>query len=519
MSKQDVKSIEQKTEEENGAYKWIVLGVVLIGAFMAILDTSIVNIALAEMMSVFGVTYEEIDWVVTAYLLSMGVIQPITGYLSNNFGAKRMYIFSLIVFTIGSALCGMAWSRESMIFFRIIQAIGGGMIMPISNTIIYQVFPLEERGMALGIWGIAAMAAPAIGPTLGGYIVQNLNWRVIFTINIPIGIIGVVLAGILLKETEIIPSKKFDFIGFITASIGFASVLYALSEASSKGWDEAYVLAILAVGILMLILFVINELQITEPLIDLRIFKKRNFTFSMISVFFVTIGLYGGIFLLPLYLQNIRGYTALQTGLLLMPIAIVTGIMMPIAGWLFDRIGARPLALTGISLMVFSMYKLHGLNLVVSSWYIQFWMIIRAIGLGLTMMPVTTAALNAISEPKMAQAAATRSLVTRVAGSFGLAILSPQLEHRRIFHFNKLANGLKQGEAIVSQTLNKLQHGILVNGNAVEHLQQKALVMLYGNISKQAMANAFGDTFLLVAVFCSLGLIPALFIEKHPDKN
>ena len=241
-------------------YKWTALAVTTIGGFMAILDTSIVNVALPHMMSAFSVNTDSAEWIITAYMLSMGCVQPATGYLCDRFGTKSMYLFSLLVFTIGSALCGMAWSNASMITFRVLQAIGGGMIMPVTMALIYLVFEEHERNMALGIWGISALIAPAIGPTLSGYLVDNWSWQMIFDINIPIGIVGFLLAFMLLSETEKHPGKAFDLPGFVTATIGMFCLLMAFSRGNAEGWDSAYILGLFFIAVVSLLAFVYREL-------------------------------------------------------------------------------------------------------------------------------------------------------------------------------------------------------------------------------------------------------------------
>ena len=249
---------------------------------MSILDSSIVNIALPKMMAVFGVPLDDAKWILTSYTLALGAIIPLTGYLQEVFGAKRIYMFALAMFTLGSLLCGFSWSNTSMIGFRVIQAIGGGMIMPVGMSIIYQVFPREKIGLALGFWGIAAMAAPAIGPTLGGYIIEKMDWRLIFNVNVPIGIIGVILAGILLKGTERKPFKSFDIIGFLSSTVGIVSILYVLGEGSTIDWGKIQNPILMTLGCLSLILFVVNELTHPDPLLDLRIFKLFDFSISQI---------------------------------------------------------------------------------------------------------------------------------------------------------------------------------------------------------------------------------------------
>ncbi|WP_279286668.1 DHA2 family efflux MFS transporter permease subunit [Aminipila terrae] len=282
-------------KNHDDVYKWLALFVVLIGTFMSVLSSSLINLALPKMMSVFGVTLSDITWVVTAYSLAMGAVVPLTGFLSDTIGIKKLYVIALSMFTLGSALSGMAWNNSAMIVFRVIQAIGGGLMSPVGMSIVYAIFPVEERGKALGIWGVAAMAAPALGPTLGGYILSNLDWRLLFYINVPIGIFGIIFAIFLLRETEKKPYEgNFDIIGFITSVVGIVCTLYVVGKWSSISWKEIHYPVLLTIGIFSLVLFVINELTHTNPLLDLRILKLYDYGLSQIISCVLVMALMGG---------------------------------------------------------------------------------------------------------------------------------------------------------------------------------------------------------------------------------
>src|SRR6266568_2051508 len=259
-------------------YKWWVVAAVVFGIFMSILDATVVNIALAKLQAVFGADLNQIQWVFTAYLLSLAVSVPLAGYLADRFGIKRVYLIALVLFTGGSMLCGLSWSTESIIFFRILQGLGGGALMPLAQAMIFSAFPPQERGMASATLGIPALLAPALGPTLGGYIVQYGDWRLIFYLNVPIGIIGFIMALFLLRERRSPNPGRFDLPGFVLSTIGFATLLYGISDASTDGWTSGKVIAFIAVGIISLIGFALVELRSESPLLDIRLFKDWNFT-------------------------------------------------------------------------------------------------------------------------------------------------------------------------------------------------------------------------------------------------
>jgi len=314
-------------------YKWIVASVVIIGVFMSILDQTIVNIAIPRLQATFGADIHSVQWVLTAYILTQGVVTPTAAYFSDRFGIKRFYIISLIAFTAGSALCGIAWSLPVLILFRILQGAGGAALFPLSITMLFREFPPQERGAAMGFFGIPALLAPALGPTLGGYIVTYAGWPLIFYINVPVGIIAVILTIIFIRDAQPEGRARFDFIGFFFAAIGLSTFLYALSSASTDGWTSTTVLGFLFVGVCSLAIFIAVELIIGnrggQPLLDLRLFANGPFRTSIIASLFVIFCLFGGLFLLPIYLQNIRGQSAFQSGLILLPQALASMVVIP----------------------------------------------------------------------------------------------------------------------------------------------------------------------------------------------
>lgn len=431
--------------------QWLALFVVIIGTFMSILDSSIVNIAIPKMMSVFGVSLDEVKWILTSYTLALGAIIPLTGFLADVFGNKRVYIFALSMFTVGSLLCGFAWSNTSMIVFRIIQAIGGGMIMPIGMSIIYQTFPENERGLALGFWGIASMAAPTLGPTLGGYIIEHLDWRLIFNINVPIGIVGVVLAWILLQDSPIKKVRGFDYLGFISSTLGIVSILYVLGEGSSIDWSDIKNPILMIFGILSLIFFVVNELTHENPLLDLRVLKIPEFSLSQGISCVLTFALMGGTYVLPLFLQNLRGYTPMQTGLILFPSAIAVGFMMPISGALFDRIGAKPVVLPGMVLLGIASYFLVGsINMNTESSAITWLLTIRGLGLGLAMMPINTAGMNAVPPNLVTRASALSNTIRQISGALSITIMTTLIQNKLNFGYAYKAEQITAFNNLVS---------------------------------------------------------------------
>lgn len=500
-------------------YKWWALGVTIIGGFMSILDTSIVNIAVPKMMAVFAVDTDKAQWILTAYMLTMGVLQPVTGFFCDVFGMRRMYLFSLMVFTAGSALCGAAWSNDSMILFRVIQAIGGGLIIPVTMAIVYQVFPPAERNMAMGVWGISAMVAPAIGPTLSGYLVEYWDWRWIFTINIPIGVVGYVLAALVLRETPLCRDHKFDYGGFVTSSLGLFCLLLALSQGVDEGWTSAYITTLFYVAFASLALFVVIELGHENPIIDLRLFKSWNFTFSTIVIFIGSIGLFGGIFLVPLFMENLRGYTAMQTGILMFPAALTAGLTMPVAAKLADRFGAKPVGVAGMLLLALGTMPFMYIDMDTSYETVLYVMVVRGLGLGLFMMPITVLGMNTVPPPLIARASALNNAIRQISASLGIAVLTTIIDNRQIFHQAHIAEYINRTSLSAQKMLAYGEQLFTHAGSVAGIARLKALALMSSLAQRQSFVFAFDDAFFVLVLICFAGLIPAILLKPVKGKK
>jgi EmrB/QacA subfamily drug resistance transporter len=419
----------QATTRSGGLdYKWILAMVVILGVFMSILDQTIVNIAIPRLQTAFGADIHEVQWVLTAYILAQGVATPTAAYFADTLGIKRFYIISLGAFTVGSALCGLAWSLPILITFRVLQGLGGAALFPLSITLLFREFPPQERGTAMGFFGVPALLAPALGPTLGGYLVTFVGWQAIFYINVPIGIIAIILSVLLIRESRPQGQTRFDIPGFVFSTIGLSTILYALSSASTDGWGSTTVVGFLSIGLLSLALFVATELFIAnrggQPLLDLRLFANGPFRAGMIANFFVIFSLFGGLFLFPLYLQNIRGLSAFQSGLILLPQALAAMVSTIIGGRLVDRIGVRAVMIPGLLILAYATWQLTYINIYTPYGWLQFMFVLRGIALGLTVQPLTVAMMTEISQRQLAQASSLSTVGRAVASSLGIAILA-----------------------------------------------------------------------------------------------
>lgn len=505
---------------KNSHYKWYALAATLLGCFMSVLDTSIVNIAVPKMMAAFAVDTKEAQWILTSYMLTMGVLQPTSGFLCDTFGARRMYLLSLFIFIIGSALCGAAWSNDSMIIFRIIQAVGGGLIMPIAMAIVFQEFSPEERNVAMGIFGISVAMAPAIGPTLSGYLVDYWDWRYIFTINIPIGIMVYIYSSLVLRETKLVKGRTFDFIGFILSSVGLFCLLLALSEGVDEGWDSAYIVSLLYISFATLTIFVLVELNTEHPLLDLRLFKDWNFALGSVVTFILMSILLGSIFLVPLFLENMLGYTAMQSGMLLLPAALVGGGLMPIVAKVADRIGAKPLVIIGAAFSLTATFPLVYIDLDTSYDYIMWVQILRGISIGFSMMTVTVLCMNNVTGPKISMASAINNTVRQVSGSFGIAVLSTVLQNRQIFHLSHIAENINYASTATVKMLSETEKMFIHNGSSPGLAHQKTLAVVSGLAQKQSVIFSFDDAFWVLGIFAVVFLLSTFLLRPaHPKSR
>lgn len=500
-----------------GQSRRLVLAVSIIAVFMAILDTSIVNVAIPKMMAVFSVDTKEIQWVITSYTLIVGTIIPVTGYVTERFGFKKIFIFSLSVFTLGSLLCGLAWNNESMIIFRIIQAIGGGALMPVSQAMLFRLFPREKRGQVMGLFGISIMFAPAVGPTLSGYIIEYLDWRLIFFINVPIGIVATLIAIISFKELEHQTHQKFDLTGFITSTIGFSTLLYGIGLVPEKGWSNDEVLFFIGIGTVSLLVFIAIEWVKKNPMLDLRLLKIPVFTISQVITSLVSVILFVPLFLFPIFLENIAGLTALQTGLLLLPQALITGLMMPVAGMLFDKIGARWLGIIGMGITAYSLHLTTQLDPNTSFSTIIFWLILRGIGISLVMMPISTAGMNAVPNHMVAQATALSNAIRQVAASFGIAWATLLLSNRQVFHSSNYADQYNVFSGVSQGIVGQIQNMYMGLGQSFAEAKASALGYISAQIQVHSLVQAMDDVFYISMWLAIFALFISIFIGKKEE--
>ena len=432
--------------------KWKVLISVVFGIFLIILDTTVVNVAFQTLRREYGATLNDAQWIISVYTLSLGIVTPISGYLADRFGPKRIYTTGLAIFALSSLACGLAPSLPVLIIARAIQGIGGGLAQPLGPAFIYRTFPAKEQGMALGFFGIALVLAPALGPILGGWLVDIDMWRWIFFINIPIGIVGFVVSSRWLPIDTAQRVVKADPLGIATASIGFGSVLYASSLVANYGWTDATVLTWYAVGAAAIISWIIVELYVAkEPMLDLRLFRSPTFAMANLIGYVSVVALFGAEFLMPVYLQALRGYSAFESGLTLLPLAIAAGITTPLAGRFFDKIGPRPLITIGFTILVINTWQFTQIQADTSITTIMVLLALRGVALGMTVQTTFATALSSAPAPKLARASSLVNGTRFVVQSIGVAILATVLTSTLSAEVKSLQNQAEEATTAVRQ--------------------------------------------------------------------
>jgi EmrB/QacA subfamily drug resistance transporter len=471
--------------------------------FMSVLDTSIVNVAVPTIQKQFSTTTQDIQWISTAYTLCLGVIVPTSAWLGERLGLKRLYLISLIGFSAASALCGMAWDLNSMIMFRILQAVPGGVIPVTCLTILYRMVPKEKLGAAMGLYGLGIVVAPGVGPTLGGYLVEYVDWRLIFYINVPIGILGVLAAIVVLPRMPGAAGRRFDVPGFVCIAAGLFALLLALSEGQDWGWTGYRVLILVCVAVTMLALFVVRELEVAEPLLNVRVFLHWPFVNSLLLISILSIGLFAVLFYVPLFLQEGQGLTAMNTGLTVLPQALVMAVMMPLAGRIYDKVGPRWPAVIGLALAGGGTLLLTRINADMTRPELIVWMMIRAAGIGLAMMPIMTGGISALPASIVNAGSAFNTLTQRVTAALGLAALTA------------LATG-QQAQLMANRSALLTSMGPSVDPRIVAMHDQGpgGLIPLYQQLQVEVEAQAYSNVFLVAGVCTLAGVFLAFALRS-----
>lgn len=499
-----------KNQESNfifgkGITRGKILAAMLFGMFIAILNQTLLNVALPKINTEFNISASTGQWLMTGFMLVNGILIPISAFLFNKYSYRKLFIIGLALFTLGSLVCAISFNFPIMMSGRVLQAIGAGILMPLGSNVIVTIFPPEKRGVAMGTMGIAMILAPAIGPTLSGYIVQNYDWNVMFYGMFFIGIIAIVIGLFWFKLYQSTTNPKADIPGIIYSTIGFGSLLYGFSEAGNKGWGSTEIVTMFIVGTVFIIFFILRELRMKAPMLSLEVLKYPTYTLTTVINMIVMMSLYGGMILLPLYLQNLRGFSALDSGLLLLPGALVMGALGPVAGKLLDTIGIKPLAIFGIGIMTYATWELSKLNMDTTYLHIMWIYIVRSFGMAFVMMPIMTTGMNALPPRLISHGNAFVNTMRQLAGSIGTAILVTVMTTQQTNHLSAFSEELDKTNPVIQDHMRELaqQYGG----------ESAAMKLLLEHVNKLASVEGVNDAFIVATIISAIALILSLFLQ------
>lgn len=503
--------------ERPAANKWMIAVSVALGALLEVIDTSIVNVALTEIQNSLGATLSQVGWVVSSYAVANVIILPLTAWLGSRFGKKWYFIFSLIAFTISSVMCGLATSLPMLIVARVLQGLGGGGLLAKAQSILFETFPKEEQAMAQGFFGAIVIAGPAIGPTLGGYLVTNVDWRWIFFINIPVGIAAVLMCLTFLPDDDEAEIKRtsIDWLAIALLAVGLGCLQTVLEEGQSDEWfDSRFITAMFVVAVTTLVGFVLRELGSSHPVVDLRVLRYRSLWAGSILSIVVGMALYGALFAVPIFAQTVMGYTSQQTGMLLLPGALASAVAMPLAAKALGRFDARRLLVGGGLVLTTAVLELRHLSISTGADDLFWPLIIRSFGTVFMFLPLSMTTLGPIPKKDVAAASGFYNLTRQLGGSIGVALLTTLLARRTAFHRSVLVEKLVSGAPEAERRVALIANGLAARGLPPGLARQRALALLDQSVNLQSAIVAFNDTFWATAVLILLSLPLVLLLGK-----
>jgi EmrB/QacA subfamily drug resistance transporter len=500
-------------------YHWWVTASIMLGAFIVIVDGMIVNIALPKIMSSFGVDVLKIRWVATAYMLASSVMMPTTGWFGQRFGNKNLYLVSLSAFIVTSGMCGAAWSIDALIIARVLQGIAGGILMPLTMAIMFEVFPEDKRALGVSLWGLGASLGPAVGPTLGGYLTEYLNWRFIFYVNLPLGAIGLVSTWIILRPAPREPGMPFDPWGFIALTAFLVALLVALSDGQREGWNSSYILSLFALFAAGFVAFIVLELVLPYPLVDIRLFANPIFALGIVLGLSLGATAYGSTFLIPLFTENVMDYSVLRSGLAMLPGALLVMIVMPLVGWMADRVEARILIVLGLLIYVRFAYCMSRLDPRVTFATVAAYTLLRGAGMATLFPPWMARVLKTVPLHKSRMASGMLNVTIGIGASFGIAIMATLLERYQIFRQAIYAEQqwyTSPGTQVALRGLHDLAGAL---GRVGWEAHSTARFLLQRLLAREALVGAFSDCFLVLGLVALLTIIPSMLLTDRLKRN
>jgi DHA2 family multidrug resistance protein len=497
--------------------RWIIAITVMLPTLIEIVDTSVVNVSLDHIRGSLSAGIDESTWTITSYLVSNAIIIPMTGWLSKLFGRKHYLIFSISLFTFSSFMCGSSWNLQSLVFFRVLQGLGGGALQPISQAILLETFPPRQHGMAMAIFGIGIMFGPIIGPLLGGWITDNWSWHWIFFINVPIGFISILMVLFFIVNPPYMErtKMKIDYWGLLFLAIGLGCLQIVLDKGQREDWFSSdFITWMSYISISSLTMFILVEFFAENPIVNLRTFRNLSFTSGNLIMFFVFFNLFGSIVLLPIYLQTLMGYTAFLAGLALGPGGIATMIAMPIAGKLVTKINSKAILAFGIAVAGYSVHMMARFNLNVDFNTIFMPRVVLGVGMGFLFIPLTTMTMSSISKEEMGNATGIFNLLRNLGGSFGVAFITTMLARRAQFHQVHLVEHLTPFDRNFQSAVPQISQMLQDRGVVPSLLDQGSLNLIYGQVIRQASMLSFNDVFQILSIMMMLVLPLVLLMKK-----
>ncbi|MED2038420.1 DHA2 family efflux MFS transporter permease subunit [Bacillus wiedmannii] len=514
----EVPKKQMSTPAENVNVKAVV-AVLILGMFVSILNQTIINVALPPLMNEFNVSTSTAQWLITGFMLVNGILVPISAFLVSRFTYRKLFVAAMLFFTVGSIICAISGNFTMMMTGRVIQAVGAGILMPVGMNIFMTLFPPHKRGAAMGLLGVAMILAPAIGPTVTGWVIENYSWNLMFYAMFIIGLIITFLSLKFFTLAQPVSNTKLDIFGVVSSSIGLGSLLYGFSEAGNNSWTSAEVIISLVIGVIGLALFIWRELTTDNKMLDLQVFKYPVFTFTLVINAIVTMALFGGMLLLPVYLQNIRGFTPIESGLLLLPGSLIMGIMGPVAGKLFDKYGIRPLAIIGLAITTYATYEFTKLSMDTPYSVIMTDYIIRSIGMSFIMMPIMTAGMNALPMKLISHGTATQNTSRQVAGSIGTAILITLMTQQTTAHVADYGNMLTTSNPILVDKVHGMGQSLAAIAGSAQAGDAMSTQLLFGQISKLSAINGINDAFLIATILAGIAWVLSFFLPSGNKPN
>jgi DHA2 family multidrug resistance protein len=501
-------------EELTPARKWTITAAVMLVTVMQVLDVTVTNVALPHIQGSLSAGVDEVSWVLTSYLAANAIVLPATGWLAGVLGRKRFFLACAVVFTLASMLCGLAPNIETLLLARMLQGIGGGPLMPLSQAIMWEIFPLRQRGMAMAAWGVGIMMAPIFGPTLGGWIADNWSWRWIFYINLPIGAVGLLVASAVLFDPPYLKRPgRVDAPGLLLMAVGFLSLQLFLDQGERNEWfDSSFILALAALAGVTLVAFVLRELTADEPVLDLSVYADRNFAAGSLIMLIVMVGFFSSMVLLALFTQKVLGYDAWTSGLVLAPGGVGNLLSLVVAGRLITRLDQRWLLALGCLLNAYATYEMSTVTLGADYWALAWPRLVQGVGIGFIFVPLNTVALATVPRERMGNATALLNVVRNLGGAIGVALLTTLLARRTQAHQTTLVGHVDVWDAETVERLRAWAAHFMAQGADSFTADRRAVGVLYQEVTRQAQLLAFADDFwLLFLLFCgSLVLLPML---------